>query len=97
MRGSSMKRSTPWNESPAPTSGSAQRHERSVNAFFVLEAANRLTNGVIDLLFQSDEAGRSWTGTDVTLNQQAYGGSLQSYRAALRGLAATLSTQASSA
>ena len=64
----------------------AQRHEHSVETpFFVLEPANRLTNGVIDLLFQSDQG---WQvvdyKTDVTLDDQSYEGQLEAYRAALR-------------
>ena len=50
----------------------AQSHEHSVETpFFVLEPANRLTNGVIDLLFQSD---KGWQvvdyKTDVALDGQ---------------------------
>ena len=64
----------------------AQSHEHSVETpFFVLEPANRLTNGVIDLLFQSDEG---WQvvdyKTDVALDGQAYEAQLEAYRAALR-------------
>jgi len=64
----------------------AQSHERSVETpFFVLEPANRLTNGVIDLLFQSDAG---WQvvdyKTDVTLDGQTYEAQLDAYRAALR-------------
>jgi ATP-dependent helicase/nuclease subunit A len=64
----------------------AQKHERSVETpFSVLEPADRLTNGVIDLLFQSEEG---WQvvdyKTDVTLNDQSYEGQLEAYRAAMR-------------
>ena len=64
----------------------AQRHEHSVETpFVVLEPANRLTNGVVDLLFQSDAG---WQivdyKTDVTLDDRSYEGQLEAYRAALR-------------
>ena len=65
----------------------AQTHERSAESpFFVLEPGkiNRLTNGVIDLLFQSDAG---WQivdyKTDVTLDGHLYEAQLEAYRAAL--------------
>ncbi len=64
----------------------AQTHERSVETpFFVLEPANRLTNGVIDLLFESDAGWRVVDyKTDLTLDDQMYKAQLDAYRAALR-------------
>jgi ATP-dependent helicase/nuclease subunit A len=64
----------------------AQKHEHAVETpFFVLEPANRLTNGVVDLLFESDEG---WQvvdyKTDAALDERSYEGQLESYRAALR-------------
>jgi ATP-dependent exoDNAse (exonuclease V) beta subunit len=51
----------------------------------VLNAADRLTTGVIDLLFRSDEG---WQvvdyKTDAALDERSYEGQLESYRAALR-------------
>jgi ATP-dependent helicase/nuclease subunit A len=64
----------------------AQQHERSVETPFVVsEPSNRLTTGVIDLLFQADEG---WQvvdyKTDVTLDDKSYEGQLAAYRTALR-------------
>jgi ATP-dependent helicase/nuclease subunit A len=64
----------------------AQSHEHSVETpFFVMESDNRLTNGVIDLLFQSD---KGWQvvdyKTDVAIDGQAHAQQLESYRIALR-------------
>ena len=66
----------------------AQSHERSVETpFFVLEAANQLTNGVIDLLYRSDAG---WQvvdyKTDLALAAQVYEAQLAEYRDALRKL-----------
>jgi ATP-dependent helicase/nuclease subunit A len=64
----------------------AQKHDHSVETpFFVLEPAGRLTNGVIDLLFHSDEGWRVVDyKTDVTLDDKSYEAQLEAYRAALR-------------
>jgi ATP-dependent helicase/nuclease subunit A len=64
----------------------AQGHEHSVETPFVVsEPENRLTNGVIDLLFHSDAG---WEvvdyKTDVTLDRQSYAAQLDAYRAGLR-------------
>ena len=64
----------------------AKRHNRSVETpFFVLEPGNRLTNGVIDLLFQTD---KGWQvvdyKTDVPSGKRSYEAQLEAYRAALR-------------
>jgi ATP-dependent helicase/nuclease subunit A len=64
----------------------AQSQERSVETpFFVLGPANRLTNGVVDLLFRSAEG---WQvvdyKTDLALEDGSYRSQLEAYRAALR-------------
>jgi ATP-dependent helicase/nuclease subunit A len=65
----------------------AQSHERSVESPFFVSESGRLTNGVIDLLFQSDAG---WQvvdyKTDVTLVGEAYEPQLDAYGAALRKL-----------
>jgi ATP-dependent helicase/nuclease subunit A len=70
----------------------AQNHERSVETpFVVMEPANRLTNGVIDLLFRSEDG---WQvvdyKTDVALDGQSYEAQLEAYRAALRKIGCTV-------
>jgi len=66
----------------------ARTHEHSVETpFFVREPGNRLTNGVIDLLFQSDAG---WQvvdyKTDISLSDKAYEAQLDAYRTAMRKL-----------
>jgi ATP-dependent exoDNAse (exonuclease V) beta subunit len=64
----------------------AREHERSVETPFTVSLEpNRLTNGVIDLMFQLDEGWRVVDyKTDVTLKANAYEAQLEAYRAALR-------------
>ena len=52
--------------------------------FMVMHDPRTLTNGVVDLLFKSEEGWRIRDyKTDLSLNEQAYEGQLQAYRAAL--------------
>jgi ATP-dependent exoDNAse (exonuclease V) beta subunit len=53
----------------------------------VMHDPRTLTNGVVDLLFKSEEGWRIRDyKTDLSLNEQAYEGQLQAYRAALEKL-----------
>ena len=63
----------------------AQGHEHSVETpFYVVEPGDRLINGVIDLLFETDQG---WQvvdyKTDVAIDAGAYAPQLEAYRAAL--------------
>ena len=63
----------------------AQSHVRSMEAPFTVGDADRLTNGVIDLLFDSDEGWRIVDyKTDQSLEQDRYAAQLEAYRRALR-------------
>jgi ATP-dependent helicase/nuclease subunit A len=63
----------------------AQSHVHAVETPFLVTDGNRLTNGVIDLLFDSDAG---WQvvdyKTDRTLEEGRYAAQLEAYRAALR-------------
>jgi ATP-dependent exoDNAse (exonuclease V) beta subunit len=63
----------------------AQSHVHAVETPFLVTDGNHLTNGVIDLLFDSDAG---WQvvdyKTDRTLEEGRYAAQLEAYRAALR-------------
>jgi ATP-dependent helicase/nuclease subunit A len=63
----------------------AQNHTRSVESPFFVSESGRVTNGVIDLMFERDEG---WQlvdyKTDLALADQVYKAQLDAYRAALR-------------
>ncbi len=65
----------------------ARAREHSVESPFFVAESGRMTNGVIDLLFQSDAG---WQvvdyKTDMALDVKAYHSQLDAYRAALRAL-----------
>jgi ATP-dependent exoDNAse (exonuclease V) beta subunit len=65
----------------------AQRHPRSEEAPFAVAESNRLTTGVIDLLY---EGAVGWQvidyKSDRTLDENRYAAQLEAYRAALRSV-----------
>jgi ATP-dependent exoDNAse (exonuclease V) beta subunit len=71
----------------------AQEHVRSVETPFVLSHSGRLTNGVIDLMFEQEEA---WHvvdyKTDLSLDDRRYATQLAFYRAALQSLGRSVVT-----
>ena len=86
LRPSSTKRSTPLSVPRRADFWSlAQSHVHSVETPFTVERFQRLTNGVIDLLFDSDAG---WQvvdyKTDRSLDQELYSRQLEAYRSALK-------------